>query len=494
MKPTLFIKMSTGTLTIEDLGLIVTTAERELTAEYDYAQLADSVDLWDAIGTTNLEFTKTSGGTVLSDQEVQDVLSTFNLDQHDDIISGNPHNVSANDIGADAMISEINANGTGTIEETKIDSAIARDTEVTDAITTHAASDDHDDRYFTETELSSSGGGGQVHWNNITNKPQTGTGQYAPVDYFCLDVNASAAPAEPGDASATKRYYYVDDQTTPHLWESQGAGWVDLGAIDSGDRFVDLNDTGEPIKEWDGSAFNNITPEGGYELTNKNDWEYTDDGGQVGYVYNGAGETPANTWVFRFSVDTDVNVSLDDAYNNGKVINVDDGSIDMNQSDGYSPFVFNEKASAPTTAPAAGKTGVFYSDGVLYMYDPDRAKWLSVEKFKITFGIDRNNNNAKFLPLYGTLPALKSGERLPRNATLVAIIVDSDSTHTANYEVRKKASSSNTETTLAITSAAGGQNIAEDTDFSASDVPIVYMDGSDIDYPVVTLIFAYRKA
>lgn len=29
----------------------------------------------------------------------------------------------------------------------------------------------HDDRYYTETELSTSGGGGQVHWANITNTP-----------------------------------------------------------------------------------------------------------------------------------------------------------------------------------------------------------------------------------------------------------------------------------------------------------------------------------
>lgn len=29
----------------------------------------------------------------------------------------------------------------------------------------------HDDRYYTETELNTSGAGGQVHWSNITNKP-----------------------------------------------------------------------------------------------------------------------------------------------------------------------------------------------------------------------------------------------------------------------------------------------------------------------------------
>ena len=35
---------------------------------------------------------------------------------------------------------------------------------------------DHDDRYFTETELNTSGAGGAVHWDNVTNKPALGGG------------------------------------------------------------------------------------------------------------------------------------------------------------------------------------------------------------------------------------------------------------------------------------------------------------------------------
>jgi len=34
-----------------------------------------------------------------------------------------------------------------------------------------AATHVHDDRYFTETELANSGGGGAVHWDNVTSKP-----------------------------------------------------------------------------------------------------------------------------------------------------------------------------------------------------------------------------------------------------------------------------------------------------------------------------------
>src|SRR5690606_3076836 len=42
---------------------------------------------------------------------------------------------------------------------------------VSSALNTHKSSGDHDGRYYTKSQLNTSGGGGQVHWNNITSKP-----------------------------------------------------------------------------------------------------------------------------------------------------------------------------------------------------------------------------------------------------------------------------------------------------------------------------------
>ena len=39
------------------------------------------------------------------------------------------------------------------------------------ALNTHKSSGDHDGRYYTKSQLNTSGGGGQVHWNNVTSKP-----------------------------------------------------------------------------------------------------------------------------------------------------------------------------------------------------------------------------------------------------------------------------------------------------------------------------------
>src|SRR5690606_9136556 len=41
------------------------------------------------------------------------------------------------------------------------------------ALTAHKSSGDHDGRYYTKSQLNTSGGGGQVHWNNVTSKPST---------------------------------------------------------------------------------------------------------------------------------------------------------------------------------------------------------------------------------------------------------------------------------------------------------------------------------
>jgi len=47
----------------------------------------------------------------------------------------------------------------------------ATDVEAAGLVTAHTASSDHDGRYFTESELNTSGGGGSVHWDNLTTVP-----------------------------------------------------------------------------------------------------------------------------------------------------------------------------------------------------------------------------------------------------------------------------------------------------------------------------------
>lgn len=55
----------------------------------------------------------------------------------------------------------------------------------------------HDDRYYTETELNTSGAGGAVHWNNVTSKPSTyppATHQHAAGDVTSGVFDAARIP------------------------------------------------------------------------------------------------------------------------------------------------------------------------------------------------------------------------------------------------------------------------------------------------------------
>jgi len=95
MKPTLWIKTSSGTVDIPELGITIDTTERELTAEFRYDRLSDSEDLYNVIGTAGLQFSKLGGGSwvTLADADVIAILETFTTENHRELINTNPHNV-----------------------------------------------------------------------------------------------------------------------------------------------------------------------------------------------------------------------------------------------------------------------------------------------------------------------------------------------------------------------------------------------------------------
>src|SRR5690606_20430651 len=97
----------------------------------------------------------------------------------------NPHRVTAAQVGAYPVGSKVadsdkldGQDGSYYASQASVDavasevaSVSAMVTSVSSALNTHKSSGDHDSRYYTKSQLNTSGGGGQVHWNNITNKP-----------------------------------------------------------------------------------------------------------------------------------------------------------------------------------------------------------------------------------------------------------------------------------------------------------------------------------
>lgn len=76
-------------------------------------------------------------------------------------------------------------------------------------------------------------------------------------------------------------------------------------------------------------------------------------------------------------------VSLDDAYINGSIINVNNGPVNFDADNGYAPIQITPDTSAPTQGLAEGQLTLV--DGITYQYDSTRNKWLSINREFVSF-------------------------------------------------------------------------------------------------------------
>ena len=109
-------------------------------------------------------------------------------------------------------------------------------------------------------------------------------------------------------------------------------------------------------------------------------------------------------------------VALDDAYNNGSTIAVDSGSIVLNASNGYAPLQLTPLAGVPTSGIAAGQ--ICNVDGIAYIYDGSRSKWLSMMRETVSYHANRGDGN--YLG-FGEYADNAAGFVCPRNCTLVSV-------------------------------------------------------------------------
>lgn len=123
------------------------------------------------IGAANI----TGGPDLVLDGAVPTELTEAGVDRP----SASPQTFSFSNTGGGGMMLDVDGAGILTTAS-DLDAATLDGMDSTDFVTdaetaalfaVHAASADHDGRYFTETELSTSGTGGSVHWNNLTTVP-----------------------------------------------------------------------------------------------------------------------------------------------------------------------------------------------------------------------------------------------------------------------------------------------------------------------------------
>src|SRR6056297_181609 len=277
------------------------------------------------------------------------------------------------------------------------------------------------DLFYSKTQLETSGESA-VHWDNITNTPAVGAMEWIePVKFRVTNITATTSGALPGDVIVDNLNYKKYD----------GSTWTTIDTISDEDRIINLDDPDESVIIYNTDTTSWEFPEDPYpenpELSNAVMVNDDGDGKQAQYLHNGsvwkkigdvdftqhfdgdpskhdASEidvegtytripaTPTNlestlssinSMFQTLAVSAANNNTLDEAYNEngsgtGRTINVNNGSIRLNASNGYAPIQLTQLSSAPNTDVAGGQLCVV--DGLVYVYDSTRLKWLSVNR------------------------------------------------------------------------------------------------------------------
>jgi len=386
--------------------------------------------------------------------------------------------------------------------------------------------------HYTKTELNTSGGGSVVHWDNIINAPSFGSPTWIePVLYRVLDIS-SAAPATPlmGDV-----YVDTDDQ---HYYKWDGSVWQDDGSASTDDRVVDLSNGTQNVAVFDGTttwADQGQSDDNSAVMVNDDG-----DGKNAQYVYS----TETNVWIKIADVDfedhlnggpnkhdaseidvegqTYINLpsapsdletvigdidtqltealdnnTLDGAYNEGgagagRFIGADSGPVEIDtETSTTAPLRLVPKAALPSTALLDGQLAI--TDGLLFIYDSTRGKWLSVQRQFLVFGRKGRTKNQYINFAAGTLASNNSGYRLQRNATIVSLSGQLDASETCDIHLRRNDTGTNI-VTLSISSATGNSDISVNTDINVGDFLQSYCSVAvgNVHDPMFIVEIAYR--
>lgn len=188
--------------------------------------------------------------------------------------------------------------------------------------------------------------------------------------------------------------------------------------------------------------------------------------------------------------------TLDEAYNEGgdgagRVIDATSGAVKIDVGEATNaPLELTEKSTLPSTDLAAGQLTT--KDGTLFVYDGARSKWISTSRLPFLFGRKGKTTDQYLNICGGSIPSNLTGIPIPKNAVIVAIMGEFESSGTGTFEIRK-----NDETTpilsLTLTSQTKNKNITANIDINADDTLQGYFSSDEkCDSPTVFLEIAWR--
>ena len=276
---TFYLKNETGAaVIIEDLGINLPD-DTSLIIDSNEIPGYLSADLIASLTTPELVLSTTDVGNSGGDLSVADAQAALNITSRYD--RDNPHSVTV----TQAITEDSNTDIT-TIELEELSDG------------SETALHIHDDRYYTEIELSTSNTGTvEVHWDNITSAPTFGALHWrAPV--ICNIIEKGTAVEMAAFSAIEGHFWWNSDDD--HLYRYTTGSWVDQGAPVDGDRMIyrDGVANNDYIYQHDGSTWGaGVMPEDNWAVMVNDDY-----GGPGQFVYDSDTTLPPN-WIKIADVD-----------------------------------------------------------------------------------------------------------------------------------------------------------------------------------------------
>ncbi len=133
--------------------------------------------------------------------------------------------------------------------------------------------------------------------------------------------------------------------------------------------------------------------------------------------------------------------------------------------------------------------------GILYVYDATRVKFVSVNKNTLIFSKPGLTNN-QYLNLAGGVVNSGTGYKMPSNATIVSISVQSSTADTYSVNIRRLGTTTDL-VTLSVPGVQGASSIVTNIDLNVNDDIQCYLDytgvGVGVEDPVVMIEIAWRE-
>ncbi|MGO4921529.1 hypothetical protein, partial [Maribacter spongiicola] len=218
--------------------------------------------------------------------------------------------------------------------------------------------------------------------------------------------------------------------------------------------------------------------------------------GSPAYRFNDDGNTGmyrADTDELGFSTAGTEAMRIDDSQNVG-IGDFSSGTVDASlhvKSDTGVPLKIEPSTSTPTGT-SGGQMFVSNDDGILYIYDGTRSKWLSVDRTMVGWGRNSNNTSNEYLRQFNGALSNQNGWRMVRNGTITAISAQSDIDQTWTFEVRKN-DATTVIASITMTGVQGNHNNTLNVDINEGDFIQAYCNGTSVDYPETLIEIAWRK-